>query len=178
MLFDLRNGLAILDRTPGVLDALLRDMPEAWTGQNEGPDTWSPRQVVAHLVGAEETDWMTRTRVILAEGAERRFTPFDRVGPIDRNASRPLDALLDEFRALRERNVEELRSLHLTAAQLQLTGEHPEFGSVTLEQLLSTWVAHDLGHLTQITRTMARQYREAVGPWKAYLSVMSVRRAD
>ena len=172
MLFDLRNGIAILERTPGVLDALLRDMPEAWTDGDEGPDTWSPRQVVAHMLGGEDTDWIARMRVILSQGADRRFTPFDRVGSIDRNASRPLDELLDEFRALRARNLTELRGLHLTTAQLQLTGAHPEFGAVTLEQLLSTWVAHDLGHLTQITRTMARQYREAVGPWRAYLSAL------
>ncbi len=172
MLFTLQNGIAILERTAGVLDALLRDMPQAWTDGNEGPDTWSPRQVVAHMIGGEATDWMARLRIILAQGPDRRFTPFDRVGTIERNEQRSLNDLLTEFRALRERNLSELRALDLTAAQLRLTGEHPEFGAVTLEQLLSTWVAHDLGHLTQITRTMARQYREAVGPWRAYLSTL------
>ena len=172
MLFDLRNGIAILERTPGVLDALLRDMPEAWTDGDEGPDTWSPRQVVAHMLGAEETDWMARTRVILWQGAERRFAPFDRVGPIESRRGAALGDLLAEFRALRQRNLAELRAFDLTGEQLRLTGVHPEFGSVTLEQLLSTWVAHDLGHLTQITRTMARHYRDAVGPWRAYLSAL------
>ncbi len=172
MLFDLQNGLTILERTPGVLDALLGDMPEAWTGGNEGPGTWSPREVVAHMIGGEQTDWMARLRIILAQGDDRLFTPFDRVGPIERSRDTPLDDLLAEFRGLREGNLAELRALNLTAEQLHLTGGHPEFGAVTLEQLLSTWVAHDLGHLTQVTRTMARQYREAVGPWRAYLSAL------
>ncbi|MDQ3169198.1 MAG: DinB family protein [Acidobacteriota bacterium] len=172
MLFDLQHGISVLERTPGVLDALLRDMPEAWTAGDDGPGTWSPTAVVAHMIGGEATDWMARLRIILAQGQDRRFTPFDRIGNIARNEGRPLNDLLTEFRALRERNLSELRALDLTAAQLRLTGEHPEFGAVTLEQLLSTWVAHDLGHLTQITRTMARQYREAVGPWRAYLSTL------
>ena len=172
MIFDLQNALAVLERTPGVLESLLRDMPEAWTDGNEGPGTWTPREVVAHLIGGEQTDWMARLHVIVAQGPDRRFTSFDRVGNIARNAGRPLSELLVEFRAVRERNLAEVRALNLTAAQLRLTGEHPEFGAVTLEQLLSTWVAHDLGHLTQITRTMARQYREAVGPWRAYLSTL------
>ena len=172
MLFELRDAVPVLERTPNVLDALLRDMPDAWTSGNEGPGTWSPREVVAHMIGGEETDWMARLRIILRPGEDRRFTPFDRVGPIESRRATPLHDLLAEFRRLRERNLAELRALNLTAEQLQLNGEHPEFGAVTLEQLLSTWVAHDLGHLTQITRTMARQYREAVGPWRAYLSAL------
>ena len=172
MLFDLRDALSVLERTPTALDALLRDMPDVWTSGSEGPGTWCPREVVAHMIGGEETDWMARLRIILAQGDDRRFTPFDRVGPIENRRGTPLDDLLAEFRRLRERNLIELRALNLTAEQLQLNGEHPEFGAVRLEQLLSTWVAHDLGHLTQITRTMARQYREAVGPWRAYLSAL------
>ena len=172
MLFDLHTGISVLERTPGVLDALLHDMPEAWTDGNDGPGTWSPKEVVAHMIGAEETDWMARMRIILAQASDKRFTPFDRTGSIERNADRPLNGLLAEFRTLRERNLVELRGIHLTPEHLLLTGEHPEFGAVTLEQLLSTWVAHDLGHITQVTRTMARQYRDAVGPWRAYLSTL------
>jgi hypothetical protein len=170
--FDLDNGLAILDRTPRVLDALLSDLPAAWTTGNEGVDTWSPFDVVGHLIDGELTDWMGRLHIILRQGASRRFEPFDRFRHISRNKGRTLSELLAEFRQLRERNLGELRSLNLTSAQLQLTGEHPAFGSVTLEQLLSTWVAHDLGHIAQITRVMAKQYRDAVGPWEAYLPVL------
>ena len=172
MNFDLANGIAVLERTPHVLEALLSDLPDAWTTGNEGADTWSPFDVVGHLIDGELTDWMTRVHVILGPGVDRRFEPFDRFRHISRNKGRTLRDLLDEFRQLRERNLNELRGLNVTATQLQLTGEHPAFGSVTLEQLLSTWVAHDLGHIAQITRVMAKQYRDAVGPWEAYLPVL------
>jgi len=172
MNFDLPTGLAVLERTPHVLEALLSGLPDAWTTGNEGADTWSPFDVVGHLIDGELTDWMTRVHVILGPGADRRFEPFDRFRHISRNKGRTLPDLLGEFRQLRERNLNELRGLNVTATQLQLTGEHPAFGSVTLEQLLSTWVAHDLGHIAQITRVMAKQYREAVGPWEAYLPVL------
>lgn len=172
MNFDLHNGIAVLERTPEVLEALLSGLPEAWTAGNEGADTWSPFDVVGHLIDGELTDWMDRLRVILKQGPDRRFEPFDRFRHISRNKRRLLGDLLAEFRQLREKNLGELRALDLTDAQLQLTGEHPAFGSVTLEQLLATWVAHDLGHVAQITRVMAKQYREAVGPWEAYLPVL------
>lgn len=172
MTFDLPHGIAVLERTPAVLRALLAGLPPAWTAANEGPDTWSPFDVVGHLIDGEEVDWMGRARTILAQGPQRRFAPFDRFRHITRNQGRQLAELLDEFAALRQRNLAELRALDLDAARLQLTGEHPEFGPVTLEQLLATWVAHDLGHLAQIARVMARQYREAVGPWQAYLPVL------
>jgi hypothetical protein len=170
--FDLRHGIAILERTPRVLDALLSGLPEQWTTGNEGPQTWSPFDVVGHLIDGELTDWMARLQIILKQGPNRRFEPFDRFRHISRNKGRSHGALLAEFHQLREKNLGELRTLDLTAAQLQLTGEHPEFGSVTLAQLLATWVAHDLGHIAQITRVMAKQYREAVGPWEAYLPVL------
>jgi DinB family protein len=170
--FKLRNGMAVLERTPRVLEALLSGLPDEWTTGNEGPDTWSPFNVVGHLIDGELTDWMARLQIILKQGPNRRFEPFDRFRHISRNKGRTLIDLLAEFRQLREKNLSELRALDLTAAQLQLTGEHPAFGSVTLEQLLATWVAHDLGHLAQITRVMAKQYRKAVGPWEAYLPVL------
>jgi hypothetical protein len=172
MNFDLGSSIAVLERTPRVLEALLSGLPDVWTTGNEGADTWSPFDVVGHLIDGELTDWMARLHIILSQGANRRFEPFDRFRHISRNNGRTLLELLNEFRQLRERNLNELRDLHVTATQLQLTGEHPAFGSVTLEQLLATWVAHDLGHIAQITRVMAKQYRDAVGPWDAYLPVL------
>jgi len=169
---DLRHGMAVLERTPRVLDTLLSGLPEPWTTGNEGPDTWSPFDIVGHLIDGELTDWMARLHIILAQGPNRRFEPFDRFRHIARNKGRTLDELLAEFRQLRENNLGELRALHLTATQYQLTAEHPAFGAVTLQQLLATWVAHDLGHIAQITRVMAKQYRDAVGPWEAYLPVL------
>jgi hypothetical protein len=171
-MFDLANSLAVLERTPAVLEAFLGDLPVAWTAPNEGPDTWSPFDVVGHLIDGEETDWMPRARIILAQGANRRFEPFDRTRHLRANQGRPLPELLARFVELRRRNLGELRALNLSAARLALTGEHPEFGTVTLAQLLATWVAHDLGHIAQIARVMAKQYREAVGPWEAYLQVL------
>jgi hypothetical protein len=171
--FDLGHGLAVLDRTPGVLRVLLVGLPEVWTRQNEGPGTWSPREVVGHLIEGERSDWIPRARIILAQGPSTSFEPFDRTAhERSMSASAPLEELVELFQQMREDNLATLRSWQLTPTQLELTGIHPEFGSVTLRQHLSTWVAHDLGHLVQITRTMARQYRDAVGPWRAYLSAL------
>lgn len=178
MSFDLTHGIAILARTPSVLRALLADLPEAWTHRHEGPGTWSPFDVVGHLIDGEETDWMARVRIILARGPDRRFQPFDRFRHLRANAGRPLAERLDRFAELRARNLRDLEALALTADDLRLTGVHPEFGEVTLEQLLATWVAHDLGHLAQISRVMAGQYREAVGPWRDYLPVLHPRGAS
>jgi uncharacterized damage-inducible protein DinB len=171
--FDLQESVAVLKRTPGALRALLAGLPDDWTLPNEGPETWSPFDVVGHLIDAEETNWMVRARVILEQGADRRFPPFDRLRHLSANKGKTLGELLDRFAELRSRSLGELSGLRLTPAQLRLTGEHPEFGSVTLAQLLSTWVVHDLGHMAQITRVMAKQYREAVGPWQAYLPVLN-----
>ena len=173
MNFDLRSSMAVLERTPSVLRSLLADLPEDWTRSNEGADTWSPFDVLGHLIDAEETDWMSRAHVILAQGANRRFQPFDRFRHLHTNKGKTLGELLGRFAELRAHNLGELAGLELSPRLLQLTGEHPEFGSVTLEQLLATWVVHDLGHIAQITRVMAKQYRETVGPWKAYLPVLS-----
>ncbi len=173
MNFDLQNAVAFLERTPGVLRSLLAGLPEDWTRLNEGPETWSPFDVVGHLIDAEETNWMVRARVILEQGTDRRFPPFDRLRHLRANEGKTLGELLDRFAELRSHNLAELSGLELTPAQLELTGEHPEFGSVTLAQLLSTWVVHDLSHMAQIDRVMASQYREAVGPWQAYLRVLN-----
>ena len=172
MEFDLPSGCEVLERTPHVLRAMLTGLSPAWTDATEGPDTWSPFVIVGHLIHGERADWIPRAQLILAQGAQRRFTPFDRFAQFRESDGKPLDTLLDEFAQCRAENLVTLGSWQLTDAQLALEGEHPEFGPVTLRQLLATWVAHDVGHVAQIARVMAKQYRDAVGPWRAYLSVM------
>ena len=172
MEFDLATGSAVLERTPATLRALLAGLPRPWIDATEGPDTWSPYVVVGHLIHGERTDWMPRAEIILAQRPDRRFTPYDRFAQFRESQGKSLEQLLDEFAQLRAANLRILTGWQLTEAQLALTGEHPEFGPVTLRQLLATWVAHDLGHLAQVTRVMAKQYRDAIGPWRAYLSIM------
>lgn len=173
MEFTLARSVAILRRTPGVLQEWLGALPVEWVEGHEGGESWNPAQVVAHLIGGERTDWMARARIILAQGTDRRFAPFDRTGEIRDSAGRPLDELLATFASLRAQNLSELEGWRLTPAQLRLTGEHPEFGTVTLRQHLATWVVHDLGHLAQVGRVLARQYEDEVGPWRAYLPVLT-----
>lgn len=175
MNFDLRDGTAVLERTPGTLRAMLAGLPPGWTQATEGPETWSAHDIVGHLIHGERTDWLPRARLILAQGAERRFTPFDRFAQLREGGSESLAARLDEFARLRAENLATLAGWRLTDAHLALRGEHPELGPVTLRELLATWVAHDLGHVAQTARVMARQYREAVGPWRAYLPVLDRR---
>jgi len=170
MEFNLEQGIPILERTPAVIAALLHDLPEDWTRVDEGPDTWSPRQVLGHLINGERTDWIPRARIILRQEKVRRFDPFDRFAEI--NTPRPLGELLKEFDRLRADNVATLRGWNLRESDLALTGQHPELGEVTMRQLLATWVVHDLSHIAQMTRTMARAYTEAVGPWTAYFRVL------
>jgi hypothetical protein len=168
--FDLEQAIPVLERTPAVLSDLLDELPEKWTVVDEGPETWSPRQVVAHLIHGERTDWIPRARIILKQGKYRKFDPFDRFAEL--NPQRPLGDLLAEFDRLRAESVATLRGWNLKDKDLELTGGHPEFGDVTMRQLLATWVVHDLSHIAQITRTMARAYTEAVGPWTAYFRVL------
>ena len=170
MTHQLSDTIALLARTPAALDALLRDLPESWTHRNEGEGTWTPFDVIGHLIHGERTDWMPRTRQILDSGDARAFEPFDREGRAGEVQS--LAGLLDTFARLRAENLDALRTLALTEADLQRRGLHPALGSVTLSQLLATWAAHDLSHLHQIARVMAHQYRELAGPWTAYLGVM------
>lgn len=170
--FDLKDGIAILERTPATMRALLDGLPPAWTDATEGPDTWSPYVVIGHLIHGERTDWIPRAQIIRAQGANRTFTPYDRFAQFRESQGRTLIELLDEFTRLRAQNVGTLKSWRLTDAQLALQGRHPELGAVTMRQLLACWVAHDLGHIVQVARVMAKQYREAIGPWTAYLSVM------
>ncbi|HXT47666.1 MAG TPA: DinB family protein [Gemmatimonadaceae bacterium] len=170
--FDLSSGVEILERTPHALRAMLLALPNVWTNATEGPDTWSPYVIIGHLIHGERTDWIPRAEIILAQGANRRFTPFDRFAQLGESRGRSLAELLDEFARLRAHNLATLSSWRLGDAQLALEGEHPELGTVTLRQLLSAWVVHDLGHVAQSARVMAKQYRDAVGPWRAYLPIL------
>jgi hypothetical protein len=172
MNFELADGIAVLERTPQTLRAMLQGLEPQWTEAREGPDTWSPYDIVGHLIHGEKTDWIPRARIILAQGENRRFTPFDRVAMFEESRGKSLNDLLDEFESLRKENLEILAEWKITDAHLALEGVHPELGAVTLRQLFATWVGHDLGHIAQAARVMAKQYRDAVGPWRAYLPVM------
>jgi len=164
--------MALLARTPEALNVFLRDLPESWTLRSEGEGTWSAYDVVGHLIHGEHTDWMVRTKLILRSGEEQPFERFDRWAQMRESQGKSLGQLLDEFARLRTQNLEELRALNLQPEDLARRGRHPALGTVTLSQLLATWAAHDLTHLHQISRIMAHQYREAVGPWSAYLGVL------
>lgn len=172
MQHNLNDTIALLTRTPAVLDALLRDLPDSWTLQNEGEDTWSAFDVVGHLIHGELTDWMPRARMILQFGDSKTFEPFDRLAQERESRGKSLPELLDEFARLRSKNLDELRALNLREKDFASCGRHPSLGTVMLSQLLATWAAHDLTHVHQISRIMAHQYSEAVGPWKRYLGVM------
>ena len=169
---NLPHTIALLARTPAALDALLRDLPETWTSRNEGQNTWSAFDIVGHLIHGERTDWMPRAKMILQFGEAKPFEPFDRSGQERESQGKSLAQLLDEFSRLRSAGLGELRALNLRQEDLQRRGRHPALGVVTLSQLLATWAAHDLTHLHQISRVMAHQYRDAVGPWSAYLGVL------
>ena len=169
---NLQDTIALLTRTPAALNALLRDLPEEWTLRNEGEHTWSPHEIVGHLVHAEKADWLPRVRMILDFGETRAFEPFNRTGFRDRAANTSLSQLLDEFARLRSENLNALRALNLQPDDLNRRGRHPALGAVTLSQLLATWPAHDMTHLHQISRVLAYQYRDAVGPWNAFLGVL------
>lgn len=175
MNFDLADTLDLLARTPTVLTALLAGTGTSWHDRDEGPDSWSPRGVVGHLVHGEETDWVPRARIVLEHGDAVPFEPFDRFAQDERFAGWSLDALLDRFEGLRQRNVETVRGWRLSDEQLALPGRHPELGAVTLGQLLATWAAHDLNHVAQIARVMAKRHDAAVGPWKRYLGILNWR---
>jgi hypothetical protein len=170
--FNLADGIAVLERTPHAFRAMLDGVSPAWTDATEGPETWSPYVIVGHLIHAERTDWIPRARIILAQGPQRRFTPYDRFAQFHESQGKTLTQLLDEFARLRVEGLATLAEWRLGELQLDLQGEHPEFGPVSLRQLLATWVAHDLGHVAQTARVMAKQYRDAVGPWRAYLPVL------
>ncbi|MEO7520625.1 MAG: DinB family protein [Gemmatimonas sp.] len=172
MEFDSATGLEILERTPRTLRAMLGGLSPIWTSTNEGPDTWSPYDILGHLIHGERTDYITRAQIILAQAPDRTFEPYDRFAQFRESKGKPLAKLLDEFASLRAANLVTLRSWKLTDSQLSLEGVHPALGRVTLRQLLATWAAHDLSHIAQAARVMAKQYRDAVGPWREYLPIM------
>jgi DinB family protein len=169
---NLAETIAVLTRTPATLDALLRGLSDTWVHSNEGDDTWSAFDVVGHLIVGERTDWMPRARIILESGKERTFDPFDRFAQLKESQGKSLDQLLDDFARLRRENVAALHALDLQPQDLKREGRHPALGVVTLSELLATWTVHDLTHLHQLSRLMAHQYRNAVGPWRAYLGVL------
>lgn len=173
MAFDLSEGITVLERTPATFRALLSGLPEPWITGNEGPETFSPYDNLGHLIHGERADWMPRARIILAQGEQRTFEPYDRFAQVRESAGKTLAQLLDEFAALRAQNLVTLRSWSLSDRELALQGEHPALGTVTLRQLLSTWVVHDLGHLAQTARVMAKRYREEIGPWREYLPIVT-----
>lgn len=172
MQFDLNKSIAVLQRTPAVLKQLLDGLDDDWIMNNEGPETWSPFDVVGHLLHGENDDWIPRILKTLATEGDKKFIPFNRTAMFEESKGKSLAQLLDEFAAARKESLTKLNELYITEPDLDKTAIHPSFGTVTLRQLLSTWVAHDLSHIVQVSRTMAKQYRDEVGPWKEYLSVM------
>jgi hypothetical protein len=169
---NLQDSMALLTRTPAALNALLRDLPETWTHRNEGEGTWSPFDIVGHLIDGEHTDWIPRAKIILQFGESKPFEPFDREGFKRVTLNKSLPQLLDEFARLRSENLDQLRAFNLQPQDLERRGQHPTLGVVTLSQLLATWAAHDLTHIHQISTVMAHQYRDAVGPWSKFLGVL------
>jgi len=170
--FNLDKSLEILTRTPAVLEVMLSGLSEQWIQSNEGADTWSPYDVVGHLIHGEKTDWMPRLDIMLNK-ADKRFAPFDRFAQFEDSKGKSLDKLLATFKALRVQNLEKLKSLNLSSKDFNRVGIHPVFGEVTVRQLLATWVAHDLNHLAQIARVMAKQYTNEVGPWREFLGILN-----
>lgn len=172
MEFNLNKSIEILSRTPLVIETLLNDLSEDWVKNNEGPETWSPYDIVGHLIHGEKTDWLIRAEIILSDKSDKTFAPFDRFAQFENSKGKSLKQLLDEFKQLRKENIALLLKKNITASDYGKKGIHPAFGEVTLEQLLATWTVHDLGHIAQITRVMSKQYKAAVGPWKEYLPVL------
>lgn len=173
MEFDLKKSLEILERTPSVLEYLLRGISEEWSMNDEGEETFSPYDVIGHLIHGERTDWMVRIEIILSDSKDKTFEPFDRFAQFEESDGIPLNDLLTQFKVERDRNLRILLTKNLTEQDLNKTGIHPELGKVTLRQLISSWTVHDLAHLAQISRVMAKQYDEEVGPWKEYLSILN-----
>jgi hypothetical protein len=175
MEFKLQEAIAILSRTPAVVETLLTGLPGEWVMNNEGGETWSPYDIIGHYIEGEKNDWITRMQIILDGGEEKHFKPFNRFAQLEDSKGKTLTELLDQFKQLRKQNISTLQSANITENDLDKTGIHPHFGPVTLRQLLSTWVVHDLAHINQVSRVMAKQYTEAIGPWTEYFSVITGR---
>ncbi len=172
MKFDLDQAIEILSKTPETVKSLIGNLSEDWTRSDGNTESWSPFDIVGHYIHGEETDWIPRARIILEQSENRTFVPFDRVAQFEKSKGKTLSELLAEFAVLRRKNIETLRSWNLTEEQLKLKGIHPELGEVNLEQLLATWVVHDLNHIKQIAEVLARKYSENVGAWKEYLAIL------
>jgi hypothetical protein len=173
MEFSVTKSIEILERTPETLRHLLDTISRDWTSTNEGEQTWSAYDVIGHLIHGDKTDWLTRTELILSNKVDKEFKPFDRFAQFENNKGKSLTQLLTEFKEIRIANIEKLRKLNISASDLNKTGIHPTFGKVTLSQLLSTWVVHDLDHISQISRVMAKQYKNEVGPWIEFLKILN-----
>ncbi len=172
MKFKLNQSIQILQRTPAVLQTLLSGLADDWINKNEGGDTWSAFDIVGHLLYGEKTDWMVRMEIILESGTSETFIPFDRFAQFNESKGKSMDNLLNAFTSARKQNIEKLSSAKLTEKLLDKKGVHPAFGEVTLRQLIATWTVHDLAHLSQITRVMAKQYKEETGPWLQYINLL------
>jgi len=172
MKFDLHQSIIILEKTPALLRLIMQDLNESWYMQNEGKDSWSAYDIVGHFIQGEKTDWIERTKIILDQNSNKTFVPFDRFAQFKNSKGKSLNTLLDEFKQLRIQNLEELKSFELEDSDFDKVGVHPEFGEVTLRQLLSTWTVHDLNHLNQIFRVMLKQYKDQMGPWVNYFSLL------
>ena len=173
MKYSLDTATEILERTPIILSQWLGGLSPAWTSPNEGPETWSPYDIIGHLIHGEKTDWIPRLKIILSDKEDKTFVPFDRFAQFEESQGKTLEQLLEEFSTLRKENLVYLRSLNLTDQQLEMTGMHPELGPVTLSELLASWVVHDLNHISQISRVMAHQYKNEVGVWQAYMGILN-----
>jgi hypothetical protein len=171
--FKLNSAIEILERTPQVLKSFLNGLSPEWIENNEGEETWSPFDIIGHLIHGEKTDWIIRTEVILSKESDKTFAPFDRFAQFEESKGKAISDLLNEFQTLRKENLRILKSKNLKEEDFKKKGVHPALGEITLEQLLSTWVAHDLGHIAQVSRVMAKQYKENVGPWAAYLPILT-----
>lgn len=174
MNFTIEKSIEILELTPEVLEVMLKNVSPEWTENNEGGETWNVFDVLGHLVHGEKTDWIPRTEIILSDAPDKTFEPFDRFAQFEESKGKKLRELLDEFKRLRQKNIDVLRSKKLNGKNLEETGVHPAFGEVTLAQLLATWTVHDLDHIAQISRVMAKQYKEDVGPWAEYLRILNL----
>lgn len=175
MEFDIRLALQILGRTPAIVETMLKDLNDEWTMTNEGGNSWSAFDIVGHYIHGEKTDWIPRMQIILSEDNDKQFTPFDRFAQVDESKGKSLNHLIDEFKTLRSKNIRQLELIEFTDELLNKTGIHPTFGTVTLKQLLSAWVVHDLTHIYQVSRVIAKQYKTEVGPWREFLGVLDDR---
>lgn len=172
MNFSLNKSIEILERTPKVLELMLENLSDEWTMNNEGPETWSPYDILGHLIHGEQADWITRTKIILSDSDNKAFIPFDRFAQFEESKGKSLTDLFDEFKKARDKNLKFLKGFNLSEEDFDKTGIHPKFGDITLRQLLSTWTVHDLSHIAQIARVMSKQYKDAVGPWVEYLPIL------